>query len=413
MKKIAICIPNYNRIDLFKRLLFQLLSQIKVSEHKSSIEICISDDGSETDITGEMNEIINDNSDISIKFHRFPKNTGLMNNMKYSVEMSDAEYCWIIGNDDMLYDNAVDMIIENIDNGDILMFPIMEHSKKENKVIYPSKNDMNSRIFDFSKKEDFELWFDNIDMKAKQGNNAGLFIFISNIIFKKSNWDKYSRNCDWDNNSLFHQSYIHLKTLFNDGIMYYFSAPLVVRNATFDGYIVMSKRIFFSYCVVRDICDFISYFFDGELEKKFLNENCFFHFYGCIMNSDELSVSQKQQIKSIKAEPIEILNEIFIPASEYSKLRDKTILLFGSGEYGIIAKSKLESNGIKAGYYIDNDKTKHGKFIDGVEIISPEKSLEIPDGIYIITAYVQTAFCDVYKQLKQMNIPSSSILAVI
>ena len=369
MKKLAICIPNYNRVELFRNLLQRLLFQIKDSEYKEIIEICISDDGSDIDITDEINSVISDNPDIRIKFYRFAKNTGLMNNLISSVEMSEAEYCWVIGNDDDLFGTStLDTVIDTLSilKPDVLAFPICQRTNNIDTMVYPTKRNLESRLFEFSIEEDFKLWFNNIDEKERQGNILGMFIFISNLVFKKSNWDKHSHECDWDRNSLFHQAYIHLKTLMRGGVLYYYENPLVVQNANFYIHEVMCKRVLYSYSIMNDMCDYISYFFDGEMERRFLNQFCFYQYYGIVIDSEELNDDKKKRVKEINAEPIAVLNRIFLPTNELYRLNGKNVLLFGSGDYGNIAMEKFKANGIAPAYYIDNDCNKHGRFINGI-----------------------------------------------
>ena len=126
----------------------------------------------------------------------------------------------------------------------------------------------------------------------------------------------------------------------------------------------------------------------------------------------DISLMVEKQCQK-RIEFIELFRKIYLPKERYSELRDKNVLLFGSGYYGGRIKKIFDANKIKIKCYVDNDKAKHGKIINGIEVISPEKSLEIPDKKYAICINPETdAFRKVYKQLKDMNIPEKNIFTV-
>ena len=91
-----------------------------------------------------------------------------------------------------------------------------------------------------------------------------------------------------------------------------------------------------------------------------------------------------------------------------SKIEGKKIM-FGSGVFGTMAGTTLKSCGFNVDYYVDNDKTKQGKFINDIEIISPEKSLAVHNGNYIITVKSRYASNDIFNQLKNMGIADENI----
>jgi len=94
------------------------------------------------------------------------------------------------------------------------------------------------------------------------------------------------------------------------------------------------------------------------------------------------------------------------------RLIDKKILLFGSGNFGKIVKEKLESNGLKVDFYVDNDKSKQGQFVNGLKILSPEDSRLISESVYIVSVIDKNVICSIYKQLKEMNISEDNIFNI-
>jgi len=96
-KKLSICIPTFNRV----RCLRNCLESIYQSKKNSTLDfdVCISDNNSEEDVNEVLNEY---NSKLNINFNKNSENLGFALNILKSVELSNAEFVWIIGNDDML-----------------------------------------------------------------------------------------------------------------------------------------------------------------------------------------------------------------------------------------------------------------------------------------------------------------------
>ena len=44
MKKLAICIPNYNRLENLKRLMIEIIRQITENQLHEQVQVCVSDD---------------------------------------------------------------------------------------------------------------------------------------------------------------------------------------------------------------------------------------------------------------------------------------------------------------------------------------------------------------------------------
>ncbi|MDR2579704.1 MAG: class I SAM-dependent methyltransferase [Fibromonadaceae bacterium] len=88
---------------------------------------------------------------------------------------------------------------------------------------------------------------------------------------------------------------------------------------------------------------------------------------------------------------------------------NKKILLFGSGEIGKIAKEKLELNDIKVDYYVDSNICKQGQVVNGIKILSLEKSLLINESVYIISVNDSSAVYCIYKELRKMNVAEENI----
>ncbi len=62
------------------------------------------------------------------------------------------------------------------------------------------------------------------------------------------------------------------------------------------------------------------------------------------------------------------------------------VVIFGSGQYGIRLKYDLESRLIRPQYFVDNDKQKHGRIIDGIPCKSMEAFLQEKEEALVIVA---------------------------
>ena len=103
MKKLlSICIPTFNRVRCLRNCLESIYRSKKNS--RLNFDVCISDNNSEENVDEIINEYKNK---IDIKFNKNSKNLGLGVNILKTVEMSDSEFAWLIGNDDMLLSNTL------------------------------------------------------------------------------------------------------------------------------------------------------------------------------------------------------------------------------------------------------------------------------------------------------------------
>lgn len=105
MKKVSIIIPVYNCEKYIKRCITSCLNQTY-----SEVEIIIVNDGS----TDKSEEIIKDFSDERIKYF-FKKNSGVSDSRNYGLKKSTGFYIMFADADDWLEENAVEVMIKNIE----------------------------------------------------------------------------------------------------------------------------------------------------------------------------------------------------------------------------------------------------------------------------------------------------------
>lgn len=116
MKKLAICVPTYNRAKFLDRL----LSTIPSNE---DIMVSICDDGSDDN----TNKIVKSHqSRVSIKYE-FQQNKGRASALRKSILNSDAEFIMITDSDDYFEKNGIEIILKTIKenfNTSFFVFPI-------------------------------------------------------------------------------------------------------------------------------------------------------------------------------------------------------------------------------------------------------------------------------------------------
>lgn len=215
--KLSICIPTYNRASYLDECLNSIISQVN-----DNIEIVISDNAS----TDDTKEIISKYQKIfpNIIYHRWLKNMGFDKNILKVVEIATGDYCWLMGSDDALGQNAIKKIARELESKcDVYLCNRTEcninlNPQREKLWLSQTTKD---QIFNFSNK--IQL----LDYLNKSRSLGALFSFISSIIVKKEVWSQVNYNKE-----LSAKGYAHvfmLLSLMNSGIkLKYISDPRII-----------------------------------------------------------------------------------------------------------------------------------------------------------------------------------------
>ncbi len=113
MNSLSIAIPTYNRAEKLKNTLNNLISQIKENNLMSEIEIIISDNNSEDNTRGVVEDFQKKNPEISIKYNKNDKNYG-WENFKIASMKAKNNYVWICSDDDILDSKILKVICDTI-----------------------------------------------------------------------------------------------------------------------------------------------------------------------------------------------------------------------------------------------------------------------------------------------------------
>jgi glycosyltransferase involved in cell wall biosynthesis len=113
---LTISIPTYNRSIKLAAMLNDILFCVKNSFYKNNIKILVSDNGSDDNTLDILNyfKISFNELDIDFEYYSENKNRGFDFNVFKCYENSNSDFVWFISDDDKLYKNNFDKIIETV-----------------------------------------------------------------------------------------------------------------------------------------------------------------------------------------------------------------------------------------------------------------------------------------------------------
>ena len=190
--RLSICIPTRNRPVQLRNC----LNSIYISKKKSNLEfdVCISDNGSNYDIKELIKEF---DGKIKIKVNCNKENIGYQLNLIKTISMSDSEFVWAIGNDDLILPEGlvkVEKLLKKFKNLDFFYvnsFCLDYGFIKKFDQPFDTNNLPKNMIKLSQKKEQMECTFwDLIDYKVSFDFLMGNFTNI----FRRKNWNQ-NINC--------------------------------------------------------------------------------------------------------------------------------------------------------------------------------------------------------------------------
>jgi len=279
---LSICIPTYNRGLFLERALSSIINEIEVYKLNKYVEICISDNAS-TDATFEIVNNFKKKDIVSIVFKQLPENIGAPRNFLSAVDISNGSFVWLMGSDDLIIEGKLKFIIE------ILL------SKENISIFLGDRTNLNSN----QKVISTEYWAKKANLVKKDtmsdyikncNSIGGLFSYISDIIFLKSQWLNIIDTKQI--NKLFDSPYIHVYILLymikEGAVLNYIHEPIVYNQSDNDSFLqgkyFNRLKIDFEYL---EIFTLIFGFNSSEYNecKKLLNkERTVFHFLKAKLN---------------------------------------------------------------------------------------------------------------------------------
>ena len=109
-KLLTISIPTWNRSNLIKELLDELIAQVINYNLSGEIEILVSNNGSEDNTHEVLKELLTKYSFIT--YNRNPVNIGANPNVMKSMQMASSEYLIFLGDDDRIKGGSLSGVID-------------------------------------------------------------------------------------------------------------------------------------------------------------------------------------------------------------------------------------------------------------------------------------------------------------
>ena len=183
---LSICIPTYQRSDLLKNLLDCISRQVKPND--SDVEIIVSDNASKDSTYEVVKEY---QKRLPLNYHRNHKNLGAAKNVLICPDYASGEFCWILGDDELIYQNSISTILEKLKNigdtnGLVIGFTI---EAEEERPLFLTGNDRESSksrpIFkNVHIDEKFKFWEDTF----KLSSYPALYTSVVSIVFRRLPW---------------------------------------------------------------------------------------------------------------------------------------------------------------------------------------------------------------------------------
>lgn len=245
---LSICVPTYNGGGRIKQCIDALIQSV---QGHNNIEIIISDNCSE-DNTAEILALYKNVCGVTI--YRNSANVGLNGNLKLIIKKyASGQYCWIIGDDDIVDIDAISKIVSIIEK-EIPSFVSVRHRllSQEGLKQFSIRND---RTITYS----IAPYFECIDKNASDSNVLGTF--MSSQIFMLDRIRNFDMSIlgdnDWvDFRKVFPNSFMMTSIFHNDNQCCYIKIPIItalVHNKTWDDKLrIISTKIlpsYYNYCV--------------------------------------------------------------------------------------------------------------------------------------------------------------------
>jgi glycosyltransferase involved in cell wall biosynthesis len=104
---LTICIPTYNRTDKVRQRILELLPQLA-----SGVKIIVIDNSSVIPVSSAIGDLIERNENVSVIKNKF--NIGMSANIARCIEVCNTEWMWLLGDDDEVLPQAVQIILDDI-----------------------------------------------------------------------------------------------------------------------------------------------------------------------------------------------------------------------------------------------------------------------------------------------------------
>lgn len=174
---LSICIPTFNREPYLRKSLSELLPQLQ-GRSLEDVEVLVSDNCSTDNTEAVVTEAV-EKYNVPISYSRNEKNIGGNNNMAKVISRSSGQYVYIMGDDDVLSPDFINIIFRLLKTGDDIS---LIHWNRLSGDSNCSNNYLYDRIYDTP----CEIGsFDKFIRRVLERGSL-----ISSILFNRVCWDK-------------------------------------------------------------------------------------------------------------------------------------------------------------------------------------------------------------------------------
>lgn len=106
---LTICIPTYNRTEKVRQRILELRPQLV-----SGVKVIVIDNSSLTPVSSVIGDLIEGNENVRVIKNKF--NIGMSANIARCIEVCETEWMWLLGDDDEVLPQAVQIILDDISN---------------------------------------------------------------------------------------------------------------------------------------------------------------------------------------------------------------------------------------------------------------------------------------------------------
>ncbi len=185
MKKLAICIPTYNRLALLRGTINRLSAYIDQIGAWPEVEICISDNAS-TDGSSAWLQTLSQRGLARIHIQR--RNFGADVNYMQCADMAESEFIWFFGSDDLPTPAAISTVLATIRHhrADIFLFGRLEFSADEARPAIQKR--YCGGLGDADRLYRCKYDRDLVEYLRRCSSLAGVFSYLSTIVTRRAGW---------------------------------------------------------------------------------------------------------------------------------------------------------------------------------------------------------------------------------
>ncbi len=344
---VSIVIPVYNGANYMRYAIDSALNQTY-----PNCEVIVVNDGSDDD--GATESIARSYGD-KIRYY-VKENGGVATAVNLGIEKMKGEYFAWLSHDDMFYPDKIERQIR-----------ALQESDDQHAIVHGNFDFLDVEI---NKREYVDWLLQFPREKLEQGCFPAVFLCIhgSTVLVHRSHFERcglYRTDLKATQDSEFLFRIMRgQKSLFVD-------APLIVaRRHKEQGQRTMK-------CFPVEYCDMFRYFSEQLTENEKIElcgsvKNFYYRIYNQLVTgniADDAILDYLYQ--NIKSNNESCDNRRLITKKDFGELfGDRPVYLFGAGVYGKKMFLDLCLHGIDVQGFIDNDKTKQGKIIEGISCYS-------------------------------------------